>query len=55
LGKGLDGIHDADCIYCASPIQYAIVQPQNSGLLHAFQPIPGAGSPQPHGLPNLFS
>jgi CheY-like chemotaxis protein len=55
LAEGLDGIHEADCVYCASPIQYAIVQPQNSGLRHPFQPIPGAGSPQPRGLPNLFS
>jgi hypothetical protein len=53
LGKGLDGIHQADCVYCSSPIQYAIVQAQGSGLPQAFQRKPGAGLPTSAGVPNL--
>lgn len=30
LGKRLNGIHQASCVHCSSPLQYAIVQPQNA-------------------------
>jgi len=53
LGKALDGIHQAECVYCSSPIQYAIVQPQDSALPQAFQRKSGAGSPTSLGVPSL--
>jgi CheY-like chemotaxis protein len=44
LGKGFDGIQQANCVYCSSPIQYAIVQPPDLVSTPAFQRAPGTGS-----------
>jgi len=44
LGKGLDGIQQANCVFCCSPIQYAIVQPTHLVPRPTFQRKPGAGS-----------
>jgi CheY-like chemotaxis protein len=54
LGKNPETIHDANCVYCSSPIQYAIVQPEGAVLPEAFLRKPRAGSPTPPGLPNLL-
>ena len=50
LGKGFDGVQEAECVYCANSIQYAIVQPEDPA--QAFPRKPGAGSPNPLGVPN---
>ncbi len=44
LGKGLGGIQQASCIYCSSPIQYAVVEPAHLVSPPAFRK-PGTGSP----------
>ncbi|MGB6870618.1 MAG: response regulator [Acidobacteriaceae bacterium] len=44
LGKRIEGIQQANCIYCTSPIQYAIVQPTHLVSPHTVQRKPGAGS-----------
>lgn len=51
LTERLGGIHKADCVYCASPIQYAIVQPESPA--QAFQRKPGAGAPTVLGVPDF--
>lgn len=45
LGQGLDGIQQANCVYCSSPVEYAIVQPTHLVSPPAFRRKPGAGSP----------
>lgn len=50
LGKSRDGIHVTECFYCSSLIRYAIVQQENPA--QAFPRKPGAGSPNPLGVPN---
>lgn len=55
LCKGLGVIHEADCVYCSSPIHYAIVHPQGPPLPQAFQRKPASGGPTPLGVPDLSS
>jgi CheY-like chemotaxis protein len=54
LSKGLEGIQQANCIYCSSPIQYAIVQPAHLVSPHTFQQKLGAGSPAALRASNLY-
>ncbi len=51
-GDGTGTIHDANCVYCSSPIQYAIVHQEDAWLPLPFQRKPGSGSPTPLGVPN---
>jgi CheY-like chemotaxis protein len=51
LGTGFDGIHEAECVYCANSIHYAIVEPDDPA--QAYQRKPGAGSPTSLGVPNF--
>jgi CheY-like chemotaxis protein len=44
LSKGLDGIQQAHCAYCSSPVEYAIVQPAHLVSPPTFRRKPGAGS-----------
>lgn len=53
LGDGTGTIQEANCVYCCSPIQYAIVQQQNPALPRDFQRKPGSGSPTLPGVPNV--
>ena len=53
LGDGTGTIQEANCVYCCSPIQYAIVQQQNPALPLDFQRKPGSGSPTLPGVPNV--
>jgi len=52
LNKALNEIHDAQCVYCSSPIQYAIVQPEGDPV-RAFQRKPAARSLTVLGVPEL--
>lgn len=51
LDKSPNGIHEAQCVYCSSPVQYAIVQPED--LVRAFPRRPAAGSPTVLGVPDF--
>ncbi len=54
LGKGLDGIQQANCVYCSSPVQYAIVQPAHLVSPAPFQRKSGAGSFAPRRTSDLY-
>jgi CheY-like chemotaxis protein len=54
LGKGLDGIQQANCVYCSSPVQYAIVQPMHLVSPPAFRRKPGAGPSAALGTSDLY-
>jgi CheY-like chemotaxis protein len=51
LDKAPNGIHEAQCVYCSSQIQYAIVQPEDP--VRTFQRKPAAGSPTVLGVPDF--
>ena len=53
LGDGCGTVRDAKCVYCGSPMQYAVVHQEDAGLALAFQRKPGAGSPTSAGAPNF--
>ena len=46
-------IHETECLYCASPIQYAIVQSSNPASPQVFQRKPTQTIPAPLQLPKL--
>jgi CheY-like chemotaxis protein len=52
LGNSLGPIHETECVYCFSPIHYAIVPPEGAPLPQSFQRKPGAGTPTSLGVPN---
>ena len=54
LGKGLDGIQQANCVYCSNPMQYAIVEPAHLVSAQTFQRNPGAGAPAAPGTSDLY-
>ncbi len=51
LGKGLDGVQQANCVHCSNPMQYAIVEPAHLVSPQTFQRKPGAGAPA---APDLY-
>ncbi|HEY6447045.1 MAG TPA: response regulator [Acidobacteriaceae bacterium] len=53
LGESPGSLRETKCVYCLSPIQYAIVEPLNPAGSHVFQRKPGAGTPTPLGVPNI--
>jgi CheY-like chemotaxis protein len=48
-----DSVRETKCVYCLSPIRYAIVEPPNPAASYAFQRNPGAGIPTPLAVPNI--
>jgi len=54
LDEDLGAIHDAKCVYCSSPMHYAVVQPPDSGLAPAFRLKLDAGSPCASSASNVF-
>jgi CheY-like chemotaxis protein len=54
LDEDFGAIHDANCVYCSSPMQYAIVQPEDSGLAAAFRLKLETGSPSASSGSNVF-
>lgn len=53
LGKGLHVIHKTDCVYCSSPIHYAIVHSESPPFPQTFHRKPGSGAATPLGVPNI--
>jgi CheY-like chemotaxis protein len=53
LCRGLEVIHETECVYCSSPIHYAIVHPESLPLPQTFRRKPGSGTATPLGVPNL--
>lgn len=52
LNERSDSIREMNCVYCSSPIRYAVVQPPDFTVPQCFQRKPGAGTPTPLGAPD---
>ncbi len=52
-GSGDAVIRETECVFCASRIHYAMVQPLNPASPQAFSRRPGTGAPSPLCVPNL--
>ncbi len=53
LSKAIEVVQQTNCVYCSSPIQYAIVQPSHLESPH-FQGKPGASSSAVRGKSDLY-
>jgi CheY-like chemotaxis protein len=53
LPNALGTLQKTECVYCSSPIEYAIVQPPDPAEAQSFQRKPGTGMPNSLGVPNM--
>lgn len=53
IGEGPGSLRETKCVYCSSPIQFAIVEPPNPAGPQVFHRKPGAGTPTPLSVPNI--
>lgn len=53
LSKDFGVMQGTDCVYCSSPIHYAMVHPERPALPLTFQRKPASGGPTPLSVPSL--